>query len=124
MREWGRRLGCLLLFLLWLVVMSLPLLSVVLAARGQIQLGGEEGAQARIFLLQERNVEGVGVEWSRPLRREPGCRRTAVLYLMWRGQGENIRFTSCEPEANLKKLPTTTSPYSPNSLYKPAKAFC
>jgi hypothetical protein len=74
-----------------------------LAVRGQIQLGGQEGAQARIFLLQERNVEGVGVEWSRPLRREPGCRRTAVLYLMWRGQGENVRFTTCAPEARTER---------------------
>ena len=100
MREWGRRLGCLLLFLLWLAVMSLPLLSVLLAARGQIQLGSAERTQVRVFLLQERNVEGVGVEWSRPLRREPGCQQTTITYFMWRGPGENVRFKSCEPEAN------------------------
>jgi hypothetical protein len=100
MQEWGRRLGCPLLFLLWLIVMSLPLLSIVLAMRGQIQLGGEERTQIRIFLLQQRDVEGVGVEWSRPLRRQPGCRQTTVTYFMWRGQGENARFTTCQPEAN------------------------
>jgi hypothetical protein len=91
------------LLLIWLVIMSLPLLSVVLAMRGQIQLGGEEGAQARIFLLQERHVEGVGVEWSRPVRSEPECRRTAVIYFMWRGEGENVRFTSCEPETRIER---------------------
>jgi hypothetical protein len=98
--EWGRRFGCLLLLLLWLIIMSLPLLTVVLVRQGQIQVGRPESSQVRLFLLQERQVEGVGLEWSRPRRQEPGCRQTSVIYFMWRGQGENVRFVTCPAAVN------------------------
>ena len=80
--------------------MSLPLLTAVLARQGQIQVGRPEGSRVRLFLLQERQVEGVGLEWSRPLRQEPGCHRTTVIYFMWRGQGENVRFVTCPAAVN------------------------
>ena len=100
MNQWGRRLGCLLLLLLWLIIMSLPLLTVVLARQGQMQVGRPESSQVRLFLLQERQVEGVGLEWSRPVRQQPGCRRTTVVYFMWRGEGENVRFVTCPAAVN------------------------
>jgi hypothetical protein len=80
--------------------MSLPLLTVVLVRQGQIQVGRPESSQVRLFLLQERQVEGVGLEWSRPRRQEPGCRQTSVIYFMWRGQGENVRFVTCPAAVN------------------------
>jgi hypothetical protein len=99
-KQWGRRFGCLLLLLIWLIVMSLPLLTVVVARQGQIQVGRPEGSRVRLFLLQERQVEGVGLELSLPVRQQPGCLRTMVVYFMWRGEGENVRFVTCPAPVN------------------------
>jgi hypothetical protein len=90
-----RTFGCAAAVLLWLAIMALPILAAVLAIRGQIELGDEEGRWLRVFMIQERAAEGVGVVWSRPLAAAPHCRYTAVRYLMWRGTGENVSFCVC-----------------------------
>lgn len=75
----------------WLVVMSLPILAFSLAEKEDLRFG--EGI--RLFLLHEKDAGGVGVEWKRPLRQQPGCTRTTVTYLMWEGQSENTAFCQC-----------------------------
>jgi hypothetical protein len=79
--------------------MVLPFAAAALAIRGQIEIGGNDGRHLRIFLIQERNSEGVGVAWSRPLSAAPNCRRTSVSYLMWRGTGENVSYCLCSDPA-------------------------
>ena len=75
--------------------MSIPLFSFSLAARNQLQLGADEGSHVRIFLIQERNAEGIGVEITRPDRLSPGCVETSVRYFMWKGEPENVTFCHC-----------------------------
>lgn len=89
-----RRILYIVLFFLWLVVMLFPLFAVVLAAREQIQIGDNPGSHLRIFLVQEQEARGVGVEWAR-LSGSEGCAETRLTYLLWRGEGENTRFCSC-----------------------------
>lgn len=90
-----RRLLYLLFFLLWLLLMALPLLGVILAVRQQIEIGDVPGNQLRLFLLQEVEVRGVGVEWTRPAQGTSGCVQTTLTYLLWRGKGENARYCRC-----------------------------
>ena len=57
-----RRLAILSFIVIWLILLSLPGLAFSLAARGQLQMGETEGNHLRIFLLQERDAEGIGLE--------------------------------------------------------------
>jgi hypothetical protein len=99
-----RALGCAVATLLWLAAMALPILAAVLAVRGQIELGSDEGHHLRVFLVQERAAEGVGLVWSRVVATAPNCRQTAVRYLMWRGAGENASFCVCYDPATGEAL--------------------
>jgi hypothetical protein len=91
MNPWLRRVLILLFVLVWLAILSLPLLAFTLASRQQIQLG----STARIFLIQEKEAEGIGVEWQRPYRPQPNCSQTSVRYLMWVGETENTTYCHC-----------------------------
>lgn len=95
MSTWGRRLVYLLLLILWLIVMSFPIGAAVLATSGQLELGNEQSANhLRLFLVQERSQEGVGLEWTRRAALE-GCRQGRLFYLMWEGSGENATYCTC-----------------------------
>jgi hypothetical protein len=96
MRRWFQRLPYLLLLLAWVVILFLPLAAAVLAYRGEIEVGGNGGRHhIRVFLLQQRQTEGIGVTWTRPLAGQPNCRRTTLRYFLWRGTGENATFCQC-----------------------------
>ena len=99
MKPWGRRFGYLIFLLFWVLVISMPTLAVVLAARGQVQVGSDAGRQLRLFHIQEVESEGVGVEWKRPFPQStsPGqtCSQTNISYLLWKGKGENTHFCQC-----------------------------
>lgn len=105
MKRWFRRVVVFLLLLVWLLVMAFPVVAVVLATQKQIEVGGDEGRQVRVFLVQEREQEGVGIEWTRPVagpgagqEAEGGCRETRLVYLMWVGEGENVTYCRCFAE--------------------------
>lgn len=74
--------------------MLLPFLAFILAARGEVRIGGEERS-LRIFLVQEEEAQGVGISWERPLRDQTGCNKTRVTYLMWAGQAQNTAYCLC-----------------------------
>lgn len=101
MKRWLRRLAHSLILLVWFLFISLPIVAFALANRGQLQLGGPQ-RHVRLFLVQEREVEGVGVEWTRPYQTRnqvaneaPDCSRTSINYLTWRGEGENVVYCQC-----------------------------
>lgn len=92
---WLKRLLYLVLFLTWLVVMSFPVGAAILASNGQIELGNQQSAHhLRLFLVQERDQEGVGLEWTRPARPDK-CRQGSITYAMWKGMAENARYCIC-----------------------------
>ena len=92
---WLRRLLYALLLLLWLIVIAFPFVAFRLATNGQIQIGGDERRNVRLFLVQEEDLEGVGVEWIRPSRDRENCADGTVSYFFWEGQGDNIRYCQC-----------------------------
>jgi len=95
MTPWLRRLLYFLLLLIWLLIMSFPLVAVILATQGQLEIGNEgAGVHVRLFLVQESDQEGVGVEWSSPVGAE-GCRQGRIAYVMWEGDGVNARYCTC-----------------------------
>jgi hypothetical protein len=94
-----RFLACTGAILLWLLVMTVPFAAAALAIRGEIEIGGDDGRRLRLFLIQERTADGVGLAWSRPEPADLDCRRTTVTYLMWRGTGENVTYCLCQDPA-------------------------
>lgn len=105
MSRWPRRFIYLLVTLAWLCVMSLPALAFILAVRGQIQIGSDVRHHLRIFALQELDAQGIGVEWTRPVRQQPACSWTTVNYLLWEGEGEDIAFCQCYDPLTNDPLP-------------------
>lgn len=98
MKSTLRRLAYFLIFLIWLLVMLFPLVAVVLATQGQIQIGKETHSHVRLFLLQERETEGVGIEWTRRVQEPPGCAQSSLIYLLWEGEGDNATYCQCYDE--------------------------
>jgi hypothetical protein len=105
MNRWPRRLIYLVVILVWLLLMSFPAFAFLLATRGQLQVGNDEGQHVRVFLLQEPDAEGIGVEQQRLLRDSPGCRQTSVRYFMWAGEGESVSFCQCFDPSTGAALP-------------------
>ena len=104
MNRWLRRFIYLLVTLAWLCVMSFPVVAFILAIQGQIQVGNDV-RHLRLFMLQEPDVQGIGFEWTRPLRQQPPCSRTTVNYLLWEGEGEDVAFCQCYDPLTNEPLP-------------------
>lgn len=86
--------------------MLFPVLAVVLATQEQIQIGGDAGSHVRLFLLQDRESEGVGIEWTRRVQEPPRCAQTSLIYLMWEGEGDNATYCQCYDETGATVVST------------------
>ena len=95
MKRWLRRLLYLLIVLIWLLIMLFPLLAFTLATTGEMNWGQEGERQVRLFLLQEKDTEGVGLQVSRPQTDNPSCVNTRVSYFLWQGTGQNSHHCAC-----------------------------
>lgn len=100
MRVWLRRLLILLFVLFWLVLILTPTLAFVLARNGQIQLGRAEGRHWRLFLLQDVDTEGLGLERGSPVAPpleapDARCLRTTVDYWLWTGESTPADYCQC-----------------------------
>jgi len=98
MNAWSNNLGRFLFILLWLFLICLPMFAFILATRQEIKIGNDQN-NLRIFLIQEADLEGIGLESSRLSPSRPSCTQTNVKYLMWVGEPENVTFCLCvDPE--------------------------
>lgn len=96
-----RYVGYLVFLLVWLFLISLPTFAFIFAVRGQVELGRTEGLYLRVFLVQEKDTEGVGIEFARPVSSQPTCLQTSVRYFLWAGQPQNATFCQCiDPRSN------------------------
>lgn len=95
MKKWLRRLIYFTVAVVWLLVMSMPVLAVVLAMQREITIGQGPRQQLRLFLIQERDSEGVSVHWTRPADSGERCAQSNVYYLMWKGHGANTVYCQC-----------------------------
>lgn len=85
-----RRLLYLLFVLVWIVAMTFPTAAVVLAVNKQFTIGS-----TRVFLLQQRDAVGVGVQTARPAANDVDCRRNTVRYFLVEGDAENASTCLC-----------------------------
>jgi len=108
MNPWLRRILYLLVIIVWLLIISLPFFSFALAARSQIQVGSTEGDHVRIFLIQEKDAEGIGLEITRSTDYEPNCIQTSVRYFMWKGYPEDVTYCQCMDPDTGKALSATS----------------
>ena len=95
MKRWLRRLLYLLIIVVWLGVMIFPSVSFLLAMKGQLTLGSSPRNHLRLFMVQEDDTNGVGIEWTRPLLGQSDCAQTSITYLLWDGEGENTYYCQC-----------------------------
>ena len=114
MNPWLRRLAYFLFILVWLLLLSIPFFSFALAARNQLQLGSPESNHIRIFLVQEKDAEGIGLETTRPNSSGPGCAETSVRYFMWNGDPENVTYCQCLDLETGHALSATQGPCNSN----------
>lgn len=92
------RWACLPVIIIWIVLFTLPIIGCRLINNGQVQWSVPGGSQVRLFLLQDSDLEGIGVQRTRT--RGPGgsCLETSVNYFMWVGESDNSVMCQCAPE--------------------------
>lgn len=109
MRRWPKYLGCTLILLVWLFFVTLPFFAFTLAARQEIAVGGAQN-HIRVFLLQEKESEGIGLEITRPFSGTPSCTTTSVNYFMWVGEPQNVTYCLCGDVQNGQAQPAPCPP--------------
>ena len=101
----------LIVVVVWFAMISSPAIAFVLARNGQIQIGDQDGRYWRLFLVQELESEGLGLERARPVPAPDDvpetvrCNRTSVGYLMWVGEGQSVDYCLCVDDATGSALP-------------------
>lgn len=92
---WQRRLVYLVIVIVWLAAMAFPFLAIGLASQGELRFGDQPDRHLRLFLVQENDAQGVGVEWTRPYPHSQFCTQTSITYLLWEGSGQNTKYCQC-----------------------------
>jgi hypothetical protein len=108
-----RRVAYLLIALAVIVILVLPIIAFVLAARGELMLGNEEGSYLRLFLVNSDEAEGIGIQRARQLRAPGDCVEGSVRYLLWEGYGQKFDASYCtcvNAEADPLTLPGQCAP--------------
>lgn len=117
MRQWLKRASYLLVIVLWLILISFPVVAFFLATQGQIQIG-DSSSGIRLFLLQEIDNQGLGLQWTRPYDNNQGegslagseCSQTSLRYFLWDGDGQsqNSDYCQCHDSQTQLLLPSDT----------------
>ena len=102
-----RRGSCFGAILFLLVIGIIPIFTCRLITLGTVQLGSEDGNFLNIYMLQDPEQEGVGVQWTRSFDEEAVCTRTKVRFFMFAGEGENLDYCSCTFEPDSRPLPNS-----------------
>ncbi|GMQ77660.1 MAG: hypothetical protein BMS9Abin02_0148 [Anaerolineae bacterium] len=59
-------------------------------------VGSESGVGFRLFLLQESEQQGIGIQWQRNSGTQDNCLKTSVYYALWEGSNKDINTTFCQ----------------------------
>ena len=97
-RNWLRGLLWALAAAAWIAVLSLPVLGLLLAVRGELSWQPGENRAYRLWLVMEKEERGLGWEVRRAVSRsmESVCLQTTVGFWLWRGQGQQTGSSFCE----------------------------
>ncbi len=91
-----RRVIYLIIILIWVILMSLPIIAFVLATRGELGVGDAGESGFRLFLLNDPDLQGIGIERRRQLDREDNCLESTLNYILWEGENDNLDITFCQ----------------------------
>lgn len=91
MRKWLRRFVYFIIIVVWASVFAFPVVAFNLARNGELNV-----RNTRIFLISEQTEGGVGFQSTRDVGQDANCKMTSVVYLLWEGEGENVRSCYCE----------------------------
>jgi hypothetical protein len=101
MNKWLRRLIYLLITIVWLAIMFFPTFAFVLMQNGQIEIGA-----TRVFLLNDVDTPGIGLQTNRHAKTEDGvmCERGSIIYLIWSGNDANQNATYCSCDDGSERI--------------------
>lgn len=99
------RLGCIGGIVFLIIIGIIPIFACRLVTTGVLQFGNEESNFLNLFMLQEPDQEGVGVQWTRSFDDEAVCTSTQVRYFMFSGEGENLDYCACTNQPVSRPLP-------------------
>ncbi|HUN22615.1 MAG TPA: hypothetical protein PK299_05700 [Anaerolineales bacterium] len=96
------RFGCTLVFIIWILLLCLPMFGFMLALKGELRLNLGEFRQ-RVWLIQDSENNGVGWQSESPARAsllEATCQEIRVQYFFWQGgeSNANAHYCTCERE--------------------------
>ncbi|MFK7804079.1 MAG: hypothetical protein AB8G95_20770 [Anaerolineae bacterium] len=94
--------------LILLIILGLiPLFGCRLVTQGVLQFGDEDGRFLNVFMLQDPDQEGIGMQWTRTFEHDDQavCTRTTVRYYMFVGEGENLNYCECSNVSISESLP-------------------
>lgn len=95
-----RRLGCFIIFVVWLICMMMPCFFVTLMVENEVvhQWSDRPGHEVRVFRLEDPDTQGFGLSWS-SLKNEADngdyCVSTTTRFLVWEGEAENRGYCEC-----------------------------
>lgn len=111
MRRWWKRAGYVVVILLWLLLVSFPVVAFFLATQGEIQIG-DSSSGLRLFLLQEDDNQGLGFQWTRLYDgsnlESAVCSQTSLRYFLWEGDaaGQSSDYCQCFDAETQAPLPS------------------
>ena len=71
-------------------------MAFVLATRGEFGVGDARESGFRVFLLNNADRQGIGLERRRQIDREDNCLESKLNYILWEGENENLDITFCQ----------------------------
>lgn len=113
-----RRIGCALLFIPWLVVLSSPCVIIALVAQHEIILTHSDlpDHAFRVWVLQERDARGLGIATARrvdpPNQDGLACTIIDVRFFLWEGDAEKAGALPSHQCACYRRAGSSWSPVS------------
>ena len=86
----------LIIVLIWVILMSFPIIAFVLATRGELGVGDANESGFRLFLLKDADLQGIGIERRRRIDPENNCLKSTLNYILWEGKNDNLDITFCQ----------------------------
>jgi len=88
-----RRVGCIIVLVIWFAILLLPCFCIVLAAQGEIIIsqGRAPNQELRVWLIMEASERGIGISATSTHIGENSsalCVQTNINFILWSGSAE------------------------------------
>lgn len=100
MQKWLKLPLYLIFILIWLAAMLFLPTAVALARRGELNI-----RNTRIFLITERDTNGIGLQSTAPASNNNACTLTRIRYIIWDGDSEDA-LSACTCTDGIDRTPS------------------